>query len=112
MGQVSAACAALSTRLTPLIAIPIHLMNCPTILVAGVKPGAILARELEIPCFTCRNTTDRDPSILEMCWSRHFHDIPGLEPIEDLVLLRFADGKAVFVVILNLTTFMPVCLDE
>ena len=102
----------LSTLLTPLIAVPVHLMDCLTIFVAGVKPCAILPIEFEIACFTCCNATNMHSSIFEVRRPNGFHDIPSLEPIEDLGLLSLADWKAVLIVILNLTTPMPTCLDE
>ena len=83
-------------------------MNGLTIFVASIKPCAILPIEFENSRFTRCNTTYIYSRILEMRRDNRFYDIPCLEPIEDLGLLRFADGKAVLVVILNLTTSMPI----
>ncbi len=103
---------ALSTLLTSLIAVPVHSMDCLTIFVASIEACTILPREFEIACFTCCNAPNMYSSIFEMRWPHGFHDIPGLEPIEDFGILGSADREPVFVVVLNLPASMSTSLDQ
>src|SRR5205807_10115572 len=65
---------ALSTQLTPLIAVPVHVMDCPTIFVAHVKPCTIFPGKLEIPCHTRCNPSNIYPCIFPVrnnCLEHH-----------------------------------------
>src|SRR5205807_1951814 len=77
---------ALSTQLTPLIAVPVHVMDCPTIFVAHVKPCTIFPGKLEIPCHTRCNPSNIYPCIFPVR-NNCFHDVTCLEPIKDFALL-------------------------